>query len=161
MLDAEPDIIQKAISEIKKETKLSFEPSELIDLTELSLREANHSSRAESLQKAMYPSPGGSDEFISIILCVKELDRLDIVQLQNKLTGLRTRGELIMVSLSLFEDLWKEGARDAKTLAAWTLYEGLTRSGVLQRELDERKENALRANQSSHVPPVQDDSDDD
>jgi len=158
MLDADNNIVGKAITEIEEETELKFKPSELINLTELSIQAASHSS--EFLQRAMYPSPGGSDEFISIFLCIKELDRLEIQQLQNKLTGIRTRGELIKLSLCPYEDLWKEGARDAKTLAAWTLYEGLLRSGVLQRKLDERKGKAIRALQDRTVP-VQEDSDDD
>lgn len=39
-----------------------------------------------------------------------------------------------------YEDLWREGARDAKTLAAWALYEGLNREGAIKQELDRRKE---------------------
>ena len=158
MLDADHNIVGKAITEVEEETGLKFKPSELINLTELSIQEASHS--AECLQRAMYPSPGGSDEFISIFLCIKELDRLEIQQLQDKLTGIRTRGELIKLSLCKYEDLWKEGARDAKTLAAWTLYEGLLRSGVLQQKLDERKGKAIKALQDRTVP-VQEDSDDD
>ena len=38
-----------------------------------------------------------------------------------------------------YEDLWREGARDAKTLAAWALYEGLNREGAIKQELDRRR----------------------
>jgi ADP-sugar diphosphatase len=59
--------------------------------------------------------------------------------LRGRLTGERRQGELITLRLCEYEDLWKEGARDAKTLAAWALYEGLRRSGILQKELKKRK----------------------
>jgi hypothetical protein len=42
---------------------------------------------------------------------------------------------MITLRVCDYEDLWKEGARDAKTMAAWALYEGLSRAGTLQKEL--------------------------
>jgi hypothetical protein len=42
---------------------------------------------------------------------------------------------MITLRVCDYEDLWKEGARDAKTVAAWALYEGLSRAGTLQKEL--------------------------
>jgi hypothetical protein len=56
-----------------------------------------------------------------------------------------------------YEDLWREGARDAKTLAAWALYEGLNREGAIKQELDQRRE-AL--NESSRLDEGLDDIDD-
>jgi len=134
MIDAEQNFGGAAAREILEETGLEINKAELIDMTQLALREAKDSN--EALQKAMYPSPGGSDEFISIFLWVKVLDRLEIEGIRGRLTGKRTRGELIKLYLCDYQDLWKEGARDAKTLAAWALYESLTRSGVLQNELE-------------------------
>jgi ADP-sugar diphosphatase len=48
-----------------------------------------------------------------------------------------------MMALKLCEygDLWREGARDAKTLSAWALIEGLSREGVLQQALEERRKD--------------------
>jgi ADP-sugar diphosphatase len=37
------------------------------------------------------------------------------------------QGEKITVRILDYEQLWKVGARDAKTLAAWGLYEALKR----------------------------------
>lgn len=37
----------------------------------------------------------------------------------------------ITLKLVKLEDLWREGARDAKALGAWALWEGLKRSGKL------------------------------
>lgn len=70
---------------------------------------------------------------------VKELDRQTIEDLRNKLTGERMQGEMITVRVVDYENLWIEGARDAKTLAAWALYEGLSKAGILQKELEDRK----------------------
>jgi ADP-sugar diphosphatase len=67
------------------------------------------------------------------------LDRQEIEDLRGKLTGQRRQGEMITLRLCEYEDLWREGARDAKTLAAWALYEGLNRAGVIQEELMHRR----------------------
>jgi ADP-sugar diphosphatase len=123
-----------AAKEIKEETGLEVRENELIDLTQLALAEAGVS---ENLQQAMYPSPGGSDEYIAIFLWEMVLDRQEIEDLRDKLTGLRSRGEKITVRLLDYEDLWKVGARDAKTLAAWSLYEALKRARH-EKLLDER-----------------------
>jgi len=83
------------------------------------------------LQKAVYPSAGGSDEFIPLFLCQKRMPRKDIEELQGKLTGLRDHGEKITLKVVPLEHLWKEGLRDGKTLAAWALYKGLQQEGKI------------------------------
>lgn len=59
--------------------------------------------------------------------------------MKERLTGERTQEELITLRFCVYEELWKEGARDAKTLAAWALYEGLSRSGKLREAFAKRK----------------------
>ena len=126
-----------AAREIEEETGFRIPASELIDMTKLALRNAQVKER---LQDAMYPSPGGCDEFIPIFLWEKEVDRQEIEDLKGKLTGQRRRGELITLRVSpLAEDLWRDGARDAKTLAAWALYEGLNRAGTIKEEILKRQ----------------------
>lgn len=125
MIDDKNTFAGAAANEIKEETGLVVRESELIDLTELALRGMDEN---EVLQPAMYPSPGGSDEFIAIFLWEKVLDRQEIEDLRGKLTGLRTQGEKITVRILDYEQLWRVGARDAKTLAAWSLYEALKRA---------------------------------
>jgi ADP-sugar diphosphatase len=83
---------------------------------------------SENLQQAMYPSPGSSDEYIAICLWEKVLDRQETEDLREKLTGERSSGEKITVKLLDYEELCKVGTRDAKTLAAWSLYEALKRA---------------------------------
>lgn len=114
-----------AVQEIKEETDLIVPPEELIDMTALALEGVEN---PENLAAGMYTSPGGSDEFMHIMLWEKELDRQEIEDLRGKLTGQRMQGEMITVHLRNYEDLWRVGARDAKTLAAWSLYEALKRA---------------------------------
>ncbi|CZR63272.1 related to nucleoside diphosphate-sugar hydrolase of the MutT (NUDIX) family [Phialocephala subalpina] len=125
MIDSNQTFAGVAAKEIKEETGLVIHESELKDLTELALK---GTGGQEDLQAAMYPSPGGSDEFIAIFLWEKVLDRQEIEDLRGKLTGLRTQGEKITVRILDYEQLWRVGARDAKTLAAWSLYEALKRA---------------------------------
>ncbi|KAF3396072.1 Nudix hydrolase [Penicillium rolfsii] len=132
MLDDSGTFAGGAAKEIKEETGLQVQQSELIDMTSLASGLAEGSSEnGETLQKAMYPSPGGSDEFIPLFLCQKRMPRRDIEELQGKLTGLRDHGEKITLKVVPLEDLWKEGLRDGKTLAAWALYKGLREAGKI------------------------------
>lgn len=120
----------KAAEEIEEETGLLIPTGELRDLTQLAL-EGSEMQEHKQLKPAMYPSPGGCDEYIPLMLWEKEMDRQEIEDLRGRLTGLRTQGELITLKLVPYEELWREGARDAKTLGAWALYEGLRRAGKL------------------------------
>lgn len=114
----------EAAREIEEEVGLTIKAEELIDMTQLAVQ--GHKAQ-ESLANAMYPSPGGCDEYIIIFLWEKEMDRLQIENLKGKLTGIRTEREKITVRLLDYERLLEVGARDAKTLAAWSLYEYLKR----------------------------------
>src|SRR5579871_4032345 len=132
MMDESNNVTGKAIQEIQEETGFTILPEELIDMTKLALGQTEN---RESVQPAMYPSPANLDEFISLLLWEKELDRKEIETLRGKLTGLRAHDELITLRVCDYEVLWKEGARDAKTLGAWALYEGLNRSGQIEEKL--------------------------
>lgn len=124
MLDDERNIKLAALREIQEEVGIFPKADELIDMTKLAVQD--HVS--EKIQNAMYPSPGGCDEFISIFLWEKELDRLDIENLKDRLMGDRAAAEKITVRLLEYEQLVAVGARDGKTLAAWSLYEYLKRT---------------------------------
>jgi 8-oxo-dGTP pyrophosphatase MutT (NUDIX family) len=130
MLDDSGTFAGGAAKEIQEETGLRVEQGDLIDMTSLALR-AVQDDHGESLQKGVYPSPGGSDEFIPLFLCEKAMPRKEIEELQGKLTGLREHGEKITLKIVPLKDLWKEGLRDGKTLAAWALYKGLKQDGLL------------------------------
>ncbi|KAJ5319153.1 hypothetical protein MYU51_013745 [Penicillium brevicompactum] len=130
MLDDSGTFAGGAAKEIQEETGLLVEQGDLIDMTLLASK-AGQDSNGESLQHAVYPSAGGSDEFIPLFLCQKVMPRKEIEDLQGKLTGLRDEGEKITLKLVPLADLWKEGVRDGKTLAAWGLYQGLKSEDLL------------------------------
>ena len=138
MLDSEGSFSGAAAKEIEEECGLTIPSSELLDMTSLatSLTKSSSSSKTgngeeEQLQKAIYTSAGGQDEFIAIFLHQKRIEREKLKEFAGKLTGLRDHGEKITLKCVRLDELWKEGARDAKTLAAWALYEGLRREGKI------------------------------
>lgn len=128
MLDDSGSFSGGAAKEIQEETGLVIPPEELIDMTSLASQLAAPSGN-ETLQNAVYPSAGGSDEFIPLFLCQKRMPRGEIDALQGRLTGLRQDGEKITLKIVPLKNLWKEGLRDGKTLAAWALYKGLQEEG--------------------------------
>lgn len=129
MLDDSGTLRGAAAKEIKEETGLEIQEEDLLDMTKLANERANGVTEQEKLQEAVYPSPGGSDEFIPIFLSRKKMQRDKIEDLKGKLTGLRDRGEKITLRLCRLNELWKVAARDGKTLAAVALYEGLRKAG--------------------------------
>jgi len=73
------------------------------------------------------------------------LDRLDIDDLKERLlSGPRTHGGLITIRIIDYEQLWVVGARDAKTLVAWSLYEALKRARHPALDKDESPMSAKR-----------------
>ncbi len=71
---------------------------QLIDLTKLAMPDTQDSNE-EKLQRAMYPSPGGSDEFVQLFLHQRRVKRDELKDWKGKLTGLRSRGEKITLKL--------------------------------------------------------------
>ncbi|PWY75161.1 hypothetical protein BO70DRAFT_364240 [Aspergillus heteromorphus CBS 117.55] len=131
MLDDSGSFAGGAAKEIQEETGLTIPQDELIDMTSLALQSGTEADDGEALQRAVYPSAGGSDEFIPLFLCQKRMARKDIEALQGRLSGLRQHGEKITLKVVPLKDLWREGLRDGKTLAAWALYRGLRDEGKL------------------------------
>lgn len=131
MLDDSGSFAGGAAKEIEEETGLKVNDDDLLDMTFLALSDDPQDSSGEQLQKAMYPSAGGCDEFVPIFLYQKRIPRKQLQDWQGKLTGLRDHGEKITLKLVRLEDLWREGARDAKALGAWSMYEGLRRAGKI------------------------------
>lgn len=133
--------IGKAAQEIKEEVGIDIPENELHDMTKLALSNASTATLwrkpgsdpdpkdgiEERLQNAIYPSPGACDEYIPLFLHQNRMPRSDLEALIGKQTGLSEEGERITIKLVRLEDLWKEGGRDAKALAALALYEGLRR----------------------------------
>lgn len=122
MLDDAGSFAGGAAKEIEEETGLVVKDDELIDMTALALQ---GEASAEDLQKGVFTTPGACDEFVPVFLYQKRIPRADLDKFRGKLTGLRNEGEKITLKVARLEDLWKEGARDAKTLSSWALYQGL------------------------------------
>ncbi|KAL8761053.1 MAG: hypothetical protein Q9184_002789 [Pyrenodesmia sp. 2 TL-2023] len=118
MLDNSGSFAGAAAKEIAEETGLEIPASDLINMTELAIPTASSDSD-EQLQQAMYSSPGGSDEFIPIVLWQKRMPRDQLKDWQGKLTGLREHGEKITLMLCPLDQVWRLGGRDSKVLAAW------------------------------------------
>ncbi|KAF2836825.1 hypothetical protein M501DRAFT_939098 [Patellaria atrata CBS 101060] len=129
MLDDSGTFAGGAAKEIEEETGLKVEEHELIDLTKLSL--SGIQPAGEHLQEAVFPSCGGSDEYIPLFLHEKRLPRDQMQEFQGKLTGLRDEKEKITLKLVPLKNLWKEGGRDAKALSALALYNALRNEGRL------------------------------
>lgn len=119
--------VGSAAKEIKEELGLDIPEDELVNLTELAIPGAGD----EGLPRAMYPSAGGCDECIPLFLHEKRVPRATLSEWTGRLTGLRDEGEKITLKLVRREDLWWQGARDAKELGALALWEGLKRNGKL------------------------------
>lgn len=121
-----------AAKEIKEELGLELPSSELTCMSDLAQGDARADLQAdEGLPAAMYPSAGGSDEHIPVYMHERRVPREQLKDWTGKLTGLRDHGEKITLKLVKLKDLWKEGARDAKCLAAVALWEGLRREGKI------------------------------
>ena len=133
MVDDAGQFAGAAAKEIKEELGLEISEAELTCLSELADQRASTEQKGgrEELDTAMFPSPGACDESIRIYLHERRVPRSELKDWTGRLTGLREDGEKITLKLVPVKDLWREGARDGKTLAALALWEGLQREGKL------------------------------
>ena len=149
MVDDQGTFAGAAAKEIKEELGLEIPASELRCLSDMAAGKNESTSiggsptkdtgdgqqggegGGEGLPSAMYPSAGGCDEYIPIYMYEQRVPRAQLKEWTGKLTGLRDEGEKITLKLVRMEDLWKEGGRDAKCLAAVALWDGLRREGRL------------------------------
>ncbi|KAG2231002.1 hypothetical protein BDF21DRAFT_424164 [Thamnidium elegans] len=115
MLDGSGNFAGTAAKEIKEETGIEIKEDELIDMTQLAYGDK---------WKGVYPSAGGSDEFLRLFVCIKHMEKDEINKLEGKLTGLRDQGESITLKLVPFKDAWKLSP-DAKLLSSLALYHSL------------------------------------
>lgn len=122
MLDDDSgDFLGTAVREVEEEIGINLNANEMIDLTQL---------LDPSTGCRTFPSPGGSDEEISLFLYRGKVSKEIITGLQGKQTGLRDHGELIKVHVVPYEKLWRTTA-DAKALMAIALYEMAKKDGLL------------------------------
>ncbi|XXH02648.1 hypothetical protein Hte_009029 [Hypoxylon texense] len=146
MVDDDGEFAGTAAREIREELGLEIPVAELRCLSDMAATDEKEEGRGgsssgsggggggdddEGLPAAMYPSAGGCDEHIPIYMHERRVPREQLKEWTGKLTGLRDHGEMITLKLVKMKDLWREGARDAKCLAALALWEGLRRQGKL------------------------------
>ncbi|KAK0628242.1 hypothetical protein B0T17DRAFT_588437 [Bombardia bombarda] len=140
MVDEAGNFAGTAANEIREELGLEIPQEELINLSDMAFPAAAAAAAAattegkeknENLPQAMFPSAGGCDEYIPIFMHERRVPREQLGEWTGRLTGLREHGEKITLKLVRMRDLWREGARDAKCLAALALWEGLRREGRL------------------------------
>lgn len=140
MVDDHGSFKGAAAQEIQEELQMAIHEDELVCLSKLAGEAAREGEvegeggvgeGAENLADAMFPSAGGCDEHITIYSVEKRVPREQLREWSGRLTGLRDEGEKITLKVVPMKDLWKEGARDAKCLAAVALWEGLRRERKL------------------------------
>lgn len=133
-----------AAREIHEELGIEIPASELVSLSDLAAKYIGDDTEGgegqkgeeeegeeEGLPSAMYPSAGGCDEHVPIYMHERRVPRDTLEEWTGRLTGLRDEGEKITLKLVPMRDLWREGRRDAKALAALALYEASRRAGRL------------------------------
>ena len=113
----------------------------MIDDTALLPRHALHNLDQPQLQpRANLVQPDSALRALLVVppnIVVRERDSVRVVprhtlgDWSGRLTGLPDEGERISLRLVPLRDLWRVAARDAKTLAALALWEGLKREGKL------------------------------
>lgn len=123
MIDDSGTFSGAAAKEIEEECGIEIPADKLIDLTSFALGDLSRADN-ECLEEAVYPSPGGSDEFMKIYAYVHKVKAETLKDWQGKLTGLRGHGEKITLKVVRLENLWRE-TRDAKALSALALWTGL------------------------------------
>ncbi|KAG6040923.1 hypothetical protein E4U41_006644 [Claviceps citrina] len=132
MVDDSGSFKGAAAKEMEQELGLVIHEEQLVCLSQLAGNAAKASdAEGEQLPAAMFPSAGGCDEHVTIYSYEKRIPRSQLNDWSGRLTGLRSEGEKITLKVVPMSDLWKEGARDAKCLAAVALWEGLKREKLL------------------------------
>lgn len=128
MVDGSGNFKGVAAKEIEEELGITIHEDELTCLSELAeecIEKGESTDQGEDLTAAMFPSAGGCDEHITIYSYEQRIPRSQLSEWEGRLTGERSDGERITLKVVPMQHLWKEGARDAKCLAALALWQGL------------------------------------
>ncbi|KAJ0968668.1 hypothetical protein J5N97_025585 [Dioscorea zingiberensis] len=119
--DDRGDVVGTAVREVEEETGIHLKIEDMVNLT---------SFLDPKTGCKIFPSPGGSDEELSLFLYRGFVEEEIISSLQGKEMGLRDHGELIRVHVVPYDNFWRSTA-DAKALTAIALYEMAKRDGFL------------------------------
>jgi len=121
MLDGEGNFAGVAAKELKEETGIVIKEADLVDMTQLAFGEE---------YPGMYPSCGGSDEFNRLLLYRTTVTAAELADMQGRLHGVASEGELIKLEVIPLADLWKKSP-DAKALGALCLHDNLIAEGKI------------------------------
>ena len=139
MLDDSGNFAGVAAKELAEETGIHLSAGDLRDMCAMAYEptdldpeeiEAKVIRDKSTPLKGMYPSPGGSDEFIRLMLHEKKVTKEELNALQGKLTGCVEEGENIVLELVKFDLLWRITS-DSKALSSLLLFNNLMMSGNL------------------------------
>eukprot|EP00698_Gefionella_okellyi_P008149 TRINITY_DN2006_c0_g1_i2.p1 TRINITY_DN2006_c0_g1~~TRINITY_DN2006_c0_g1_i2.p1 ORF type:complete len:163 (-),score=37.98 TRINITY_DN2006_c0_g1_i2:129-617(-) len=119
MMDGDGNFVSVAAKEIAEETGLTISQNELIDMTKLM-----HQQGVGEDLPGLYTSPGGSDEFVRMVACVKHVDDGVIKQLHGRSMGVANEGESITVEVVPWSN-FIVSTSDAKSVAAYALFNHL------------------------------------
>jgi ADP-sugar diphosphatase len=120
-LEGDGNFAGGAARELKEETGIEINEKDLFDLTALFYGDKF---------KGVFPTAGGSDEFLRLFVFRKAVDKEYIKNLQGKCTGLASENEQITLKVIKLADLPNE-APDAKALSAFMLFETAKKLGKI------------------------------
>lgn len=156
MLDGSGNFAGVAAKEMEEETGITMKEGELVDLTALAYLTAGgaasggvasggaasgglgQSASSTSAYapappaglEGVFPSVGGCDEFIRLMLYRKQVKREELGALRGKATGVIAENEQITLELVPYKEAWRVTS-DAKLLCSLLLVERLKEEGVL------------------------------
>ena len=138
MADEEGNLKFVAVKELKEELGLTFNTQQLISLGEFAEQasKSNTSALSEDLPFAMFPSVGGSDEYVQLFATEIQVTRKQITEWNGKYTGEAQEGEKITTKIVHLDDMWKVAVRDSKALVAkflWDQYEAQRKANAVQQ----------------------------
>jgi ADP-sugar diphosphatase len=94
-----------AVKEMQEECGIFIQPSDLVDLTELALKDIVQNGGLPIA--ALPPSAGGCDEFVRYMYLEKKVTMQQLSDMKGRLSGLRDHGEYITLSVVPLKDVWK------------------------------------------------------
>jgi ADP-sugar diphosphatase len=144
MLDDSGSFVGVAAKELEEETGIKIGVADLVDLTALAMGFSRdlesggdstneENNKATSKMPGVYPSAGGCDEFLRLLLFRKDLPKSEIDNLRGKATGNIAEGECIVLDLVPYNQLWRQ-CTDMKALSSMILFEKLRDAGELKDE---------------------------
>jgi ADP-sugar diphosphatase len=111
MVDNSSDFVGAAAKEMKEETGIAVNVSDLVDMSDVT----------GYGKKGFYPSVGGCDEYLRFYLYTARVTRTGLNQLNQKLTGVVEEGEQIALRIVKLNEL-PSVSPDMKTFTALYLY---------------------------------------